>query len=170
MVLNQFSGLIWSLHRQHPVFLARELVVIHEKFFQLFFELLAHIVDGLHVSEAMGVLFDGNDAIVALLAFFILLFTLNHADRTARQHAPWECGLIHKHEHIDGITVLRQGGRDESKVVRESHSGWQDFLQFEDVLLAVEREFVAAPFRGLDDYSQQLLVSFIDRLQAGGIG
>src|SRR5579883_511814 len=38
------------------------------------------------------------------------------------------------------------------------------------MIIGIEREFVAASFRGPDDYAKQLLVVHVERLEAGGVG
>src|ERR1700757_4772515 len=54
------------------------------------------------------------------------------------------------------------------EVIRKSHARWQYLLQFEDALIGIKSELVSASFRSFDDYSEQLFVIGVERLEGGG--
>ena len=81
-------------------------MITDEKLLKLTHERLAKVVDVFDRSIAMVVLFDGNDPIVPYLLFAVFLFAFNDANRPAFQHASGKGGLVHQHEHVDGITIV----------------------------------------------------------------
>src|ERR1700730_15873714 len=76
--------------------------------------------------------------------------------------------LIHQHQHVHGVAVVSFSARNEPSAIAKSHSAWQNFIQFENVIIAIKSELVSASFRGFDDYSEQPLVIGVERLEAGG--
>jgi hypothetical protein len=65
--------------------------------------------------------------------------------------------------------MKRRGGARCSEVIRKGHACGQDLLQFEDALIGIKSELVSASFRSFDDYSEELLVIGVERLEAGGV-
>ena len=61
-VLNEFSGLIWTLHRQHPVLAAFQFVIVHEELFQFTLKLFPQIFDSLDLRPSVRTLLDREAA------------------------------------------------------------------------------------------------------------
>jgi hypothetical protein len=154
--LNKFSSLTRSLHPKYAVFFAGKPVVVHEELFQFATEFLPQIIHSFYVRPTAGILLNCHYPVVTLLVFLVALLTLDHADGSAGQHTAGECWLVHQYQHVHEIAIVSFGLGNEPEVVRKSYSGWQDFLQFEDMLLRIERKFVSAPFRSFDHNSEQI--------------
>lgn len=63
---DQLSRSRAPFHAENAVFAPRELVIIHEKFFQFVLEFLAEIVYRLDIRPTVSVLLDGDDSIITL--------------------------------------------------------------------------------------------------------
>ena len=56
---------------QHPVFLARQLVIVNEELFQFAAKLLAQIVNGLYVGPSVGVFLNRYNSVVPFLLLLL---------------------------------------------------------------------------------------------------
>src|SRR5579863_2492969 len=85
-----------------------------------------------------------HDPVIAFFAFLVELFALNDSHETALHHDSRESGLIHQHQHIDGIAIPALSSWDESEIIRKSHASRQNFLQFKNLLFHIKCVFVPA--------------------------
>jgi hypothetical protein len=65
---------------------------------------------------------DRNQAVVATGFTVLCLFSLNHSEQSRLHKTSREGGLVHEHEHIEGVTVAAQSGGQETEIVREDSS------------------------------------------------
>jgi hypothetical protein len=161
----------WAFQADEVILLAGMAMVVHEEFFELLRKSFAEIALGFQIRPTVGVPLDGQDAVVAHKIFFrVALFALDHADDAALQDTAGEGRLVHKDENVERVAIGRPGGGDEAEVVRKRHSGGEDLLQFEDMIVGVQGKFVAAAFGSFDDYAQEVFMARDEGIEAGWIG
>lgn len=169
-IFHSAACLAGTFDVEDAVLLAFELVVVDEELNEFLDELLAQVVDVLDVSVAVIHLLDGDDAIVAVCLLAPSLLALDDADGAAFEKAAGKGGLVHQHQNVGRITVFRERGRDESKIVGKGHASGQNLREFKYFLFRVERIFVAASFRSFDNDLDNVAVIGVERRESGGVG
>src|ERR1700761_4464387 len=143
-------------------------MVIHEELLDFALEVLAEIIDSLHMCVAVVAALDRDYPIVTLGLFLIALFAFDHADEATRELAARESWLIHQDQYVQGITIAPKGRGHKTKVVGEVHAGRQYLTQGKYPLLRVIGIFVATALRGLDN-DRQVRMLRLERRKPGRI-
>ena len=105
-LLKQARCFFWTFDSQHLELRPILPVIVHEKLLELLRKLLAEIVDVPDFGPAVCTLFDSDDAVIALFILLADLLALNYADHAAFEHATWESGFIHQHQHVDRVAIV----------------------------------------------------------------
>ena len=66
--------------------------------------------------------------------------------------------MIHEDKDVERVTIFGFGARHETEVIGKWHSGRKYLLQREYPFFGIERIFVVAVFRSLDDYFDLVII------------
>ncbi len=162
-VQDTTASFVWSFHIQYSIFMPIQVVIVHKKILEFLDKFLAKVLHMPYVRMTVVGLFYSDDPIVAFLILFLALQTFNYADDATFQQTARKSRLVHQDEDVGWVAIFSLSRRNETEVVRESHTCRKNLFEPKNLLVGIETEFIAAAFRCLDDHLNKSVLRFVHR-------